>query len=180
MNLYANVLDTPIGGMLALVREDGTLVALPFLVAAADPERLATKHAAGRPMTFDAAPCEPVARQLAEYFAGRRRRFELSLAPEGTAFQQDVWRALTAIPYGRTVGYGELARELGRPQASRAVGRANGTNPIPVVVPCHRVVGANGDLTGYGGGLERKRFLLRLEGALPRPLAFAEGATAGH
>lgn len=180
MNLYANVLDTPIGGMLALVREDGALVALPFLAAAVDPERLATKLAAGRSLTFAAAPCEPVARQLAEYFAGRRRRFELSLAPEGTAFYQAVWRALTEIPYGRTVGYGELARELGRPQASRAVGRANGTNPIPVVVPCHRVVGADGDLTGYGGGLERKRFLLRLEGALPPTLAFADGAMVGR
>lgn len=180
MNLYAHVLDTPIGGMLALVREDGALVALPFLAAGADAERHAAKHASGRSVVFDGARCEPVERQVAEYIAGRRRRFELPLAPEGTAFQQDVWRALTAIPYGRMVGYGELARQLGRPQASRAVGRANGTNPIPVVVPCHRVVGANGDLTGYGGGLERKRFLLRLEGALPRPLAFADGATAGR
>lgn len=180
MNLYANVLDTPIDGMLALVREDGVLVALPFRAAGADPEHLAAKHAAGRPVTFDAAACEPVAQQLAEYFAGRRQHFELDLAPEGTAFQQAVWRALTAIPYGRTVGYGELARELGRPQASRAVGRANGTNPIPVIVPCHRVIGASGDLTGYGGGLERKRFLLRLEGALPPTLAFADAAAAGR
>jgi methylated-DNA-[protein]-cysteine S-methyltransferase len=101
--------------------------------------------------------------QLAAYFAGALRRFDLPLAPEGTPFQREVWSALTAIPYGETVSYGELARRLGRPAASRAVGAANGQNPIPIVIPCHRVIGADGSLTGFGGGLAIKRRLLDLE-----------------
>ncbi|MET7639959.1 methylated-DNA--[protein]-cysteine S-methyltransferase [Streptomyces sp. NPDC005438] len=101
--------------------------------------------------------------QLEEYFAGRLRRFDLPLAPRGTAFQRSVWRALTTIPYGATTTYGALAARLGRPSASRAVGMANGRNPISVVVPCHRVVGSNGALTGFGGGLPRKARLLGLE-----------------
>jgi methylated-DNA-[protein]-cysteine S-methyltransferase len=101
--------------------------------------------------------------QLDEYFAGRRRRFELSLAPEGTPFQREVWYALTTIPYGETVSYSQLARLLGRPAASRAVGAANGQNPLPIVIPCHRVIGANGSLTGFGGGLAIKSRLLELE-----------------
>jgi methylated-DNA-[protein]-cysteine S-methyltransferase len=104
----------------------------------------------------------PIA-QLAAYFAGRLKRFDLTIAPEGTPFQREVWSALTEIPYGETVSYGELTRRLGRPRASRAVGAANGRNPIPIVVPCHRVVGANGSLTGFGGGLPIKRLLLELE-----------------
>ena len=105
--------------------------------------------------------------QLEAYFAGRLRRFDVLLTPEGTPFQRDVWSALTAIPYGETVTYGELARRLGRPNASRAVGAANGSNPIPIIIPCHRVVGADGSLTGFGGGLAIKRRLLDLEtGAL--------------
>jgi methylated-DNA-[protein]-cysteine S-methyltransferase len=103
--------------------------------------------------------------QLTEYFAGERRAFDLPLRPAGTPFQRAVWDALRDIPYGETAGYGELARRLGRPGAARAVGRANGRNPIAVVVPCHRVIGAAGALTGYGGGLERKRYLLELERA---------------
>lgn len=101
--------------------------------------------------------------QLDAYFEGRLRRFDLALAPEGTPFQREVWSALTDIPYGETVSYSELARRLGRPAASRAVGAANGRNPIPIIVPCHRVIGANGSLTGFGGGLGIKRRLLELE-----------------
>ena len=101
--------------------------------------------------------------QLAEYFAGSRQDFDLPLRPQGTAFQQTVWQALLDIPYGTTESYGELARRIGQPTASRAVGLANGRNPISIVIPCHRVVGANGSLTGYGGGIERKRTLLDLE-----------------
>ena len=112
----------------------------------------------------DGRPFRELARQLAEYFAGRRRTFELTLAPEGTAFQRATWRALTEIPYGTTLSYGELARRVGRPGASRAVGAANGANPLPIVVPCHRVIGADGSLTGFGGGLPAKRALLALEG----------------
>ncbi|OLT28994.1 cysteine methyltransferase [Nocardiopsis sp. CNR-923] len=101
--------------------------------------------------------------QLRAYFAGELREFDLPLAPAGTDWQLRVWAALTTIPYGETASYGQLARELGRPTASRAVGMANGRNPISIIVPCHRVIGADGSLTGYAGGLERKRFLLALE-----------------
>jgi len=101
--------------------------------------------------------------QLHAYFAGALRRFELPLSPQGTAFQRSVWSAVETIPYGSTTTYSALAATLGRPSACRAVGAANGRNPLPIVVPCHRVLGAGGGLTGYGGGLERKRALLDLE-----------------
>ena len=104
-----------------------------------------------------------VAAQLQQYFRGERRAFDLPLAPRGTEFQQDVWRALQRIPYGETRSYSDIAREIGRPAAVRAVGAANGANPIPIVIPCHRVVGSNGSLTGFGGGIETKRWLLGLE-----------------
>jgi methylated-DNA-[protein]-cysteine S-methyltransferase len=102
--------------------------------------------------------------QLREYFAGRRKHFDLALAAAGTDFQRCVWKALETIPWGETQSYGALARKIGKPRAMRAVGAANGANPIPIVVPCHRVIGANGTLTGYGGGLWRKQKLLALEG----------------
>ncbi len=111
-------------------------------------------------------PFADVCAQLDEYFAGQRHEFELELEPSGTTFQRRVWSALESIPYGTTETYGELARRLGVPRASRAVGRANGRNPISIVVPCHRVIGTGGNLTGYGGGIERKRTLLELEGSL--------------
>ncbi|MET9219829.1 methylated-DNA--[protein]-cysteine S-methyltransferase [Streptomyces sp. NPDC088197] len=108
--------------------------------------------------------------QLDAYFAGELTRFDLPLAMSGTPFQQRVWSALRDIPYGETVSYGELAAILGHPTASRAVGLANGRNPIGVIVPCHRVVGAGGDLTGYGGGLPRKRWLLAMENGVQQPV----------
>jgi methylated-DNA-[protein]-cysteine S-methyltransferase len=111
----------------------------------------------------DAAPFGETIRQLRAWFAGELREFDLPVAPEGSAFHQRVWRELLNIPYGETITYGELARRIGSPNASRAVGRANGANPIPIVIPCHRVIGSNGKLTGYGGGLPRKGFLLVLE-----------------
>jgi methylated-DNA-[protein]-cysteine S-methyltransferase len=111
----------------------------------------------------DAAPFATARAQLEEYFAGERTAFELPLAAAGSDFQRLVWRALDEIPYGETVSYGELARRIGRPGAARAVGLANGRNPISIVVPCHRVIGAGGALTGYAGGVARKRFLLGLE-----------------
>ena len=111
----------------------------------------------------DAAPFRAARGQLEEFFAGERREFSLALAPAGTAFQLAVWQALRAIPYGTTITYGELARRIGNPRAVRAVGLANGRNPLSVIVPCHRVIGADGTLTGYSGGLERKRILLALE-----------------
>lgn len=107
-------------------------------------------------------------RQLAEYFAGRRREFELPLELRGTAFQERVWRALLSVPYGETVSYTELARAVGAPTAARAVGAAVGRNPLPIVVPCHRVIGAAGDLRGFASGLARKRWLLQAETALGR------------
>jgi methylated-DNA-[protein]-cysteine S-methyltransferase len=106
-------------------------------------------------------------RELAEYFGGERRRFETALAPAGTPFQLAVWQAISAVDFGRTITYGELARQAGYPGSARAAGAATGRNPIGIIVPCHRIVGANGSLTGYAGGLERKRALLALEGANP-------------
>jgi methylated-DNA-[protein]-cysteine S-methyltransferase len=103
------------------------------------------------------------ARQLDEYFSGDRTTFSLPIAPAGTSFQVEVWTALTKIPYGQTMSYADLARRIARPSAVRAVGAANGQNPIPIVIPCHRVIGSNGSLVGFGGGLEAKRYLLGLE-----------------
>jgi len=108
--------------------------------------------------------------QLREYFAGHRRAFDLPLGPTGTGFQQRVWTALCAIPFGQTRSYGQVAAAIGRPAASRAVGAANGRNPIAIIVPCHRVIGADGSLAGYGGGLPRKRKLLDLEARFARPV----------
>jgi len=105
--------------------------------------------------------------QLEEYFAGTRRVFDLPLAAQGTPFQRQVWQALAGIPYGQTLSYAELAARVQRPRAVRAVGAANGRNPLPIVLPCHRVIGADGSLTGFGGGLPIKQFLLQLEGAIP-------------
>jgi methylated-DNA-[protein]-cysteine S-methyltransferase len=101
--------------------------------------------------------------QLHQYFNGERYEFDLPLAPEGTPFQLDVWRALEKIPYGKTISYLDLAKRIGKPAAVRAVGAANGANPLPIVIPCHRVIGHNGKLTGYGGGLEKKQYLLSME-----------------
>jgi methylated-DNA-[protein]-cysteine S-methyltransferase len=114
--------------------------------------------------TRDDAPFEDVRRQLEEYFAGERRTFDLELRPVGTPFQLSVWRALEEIPWGTTCSYGDIARRVGRPTAFRAVGLANGRNPLSVVVPCHRVIGSSGAMTGYGWGVDRKRWLLDLEG----------------
>jgi methylated-DNA-[protein]-cysteine S-methyltransferase len=104
-----------------------------------------------------------VMKQLQQYFNGERYEFDLPLAPEGTPFQLDVWRALEKIPYGETISYLDLAKKIGKPAAVRAVGAANGANPLPIVIPCHRVIGHNGKLTGYGGGLEKKQYLLSME-----------------
>jgi methylated-DNA-[protein]-cysteine S-methyltransferase len=124
----------------------------------------------GKPMRPEAdwiesatGPVGEAIRQLREYFAGRRREFDLPLAPEGTEFQKSVWKRLQEIPYGATISYGELAKRVGNANASRAVGAANGKNPLPIVVPCHRVIGANGKLVGFGGGLPVKHALLEIE-----------------
>ena len=117
----------------------------------------------GQHPVLDLAAC-----QLDEYFAATRRAFDLPLAPRGTDFQRTVWLALAGIAYGETVSYAQLAQRVGNPTAMRAVGAANGRNPLPIVLPCHRVIGADGSLTGFGGGLPTKQFLLELEGALAR------------
>lgn len=140
--------ETPIGP-LVLSAEDGRLSGLAFAPSAAT--------RSGEPVLLEAEA------QLHAYFARERERFELPLAPRGTPFQLRVWEALLEIPYGSTATYSELAEAVGRPSACRAVGAANGRNPLAVVVPCHRVTGAAGALTGYGGGLESKRLLLALE-----------------
>ena len=118
-----------------------------------------------------------VRRQLQQYFAGEHIEFDVPLALTGTPFQQQVWSGLRDIPYGETISYGTLARRIGKPTAQRAVGLANGRNPVAVIVPCHRVIGANGSLTGYGGGLDRKQILLALEQGIPAP---TDRGPSGH
>ena len=156
-------LPSPIGP-LTLVAADGNLIGLYMDTPGHNPGA-GTMGEAGDPR---AEPFAAAAEQLEEYFAGRRTEFDLPLAPDGTQFQRRVWAGLQAIPYGRTSSYGELAGKIGQPTAVRAVGLANGRNPIALVIPCHRVIGADGSLTGYGGGLDRKRFLLALERANTR------------
>lgn len=160
MGLYCHELATPIGRV--LLAGDADVLRRVYFQSGPRPLR--------RPADWE--PRERLfreaVRQLNAYFAGTLKAFDLPLAIDGTPFQATVWRTLQTIPYGRTWSYGELARRIGRPEASRAVGAANGRNPIPIIIPCHRVIGSNGALTGFGGGLPIKRRLLSLEGALPR------------
>jgi len=155
MTTYFTTMSSPIGE-LTLTSDGDALTGLYM-----------QHHRHAPPVPADAvrdwAPFAAACLQLDEYFAGSRRTFDLPLNASGSEFQRAVWAALLEIPYGETRTYGEQARRLGRPDASRAVGLANGRNPISIVVPCHRVIGASGKLTGYGGGLDRKRFLLVLE-----------------
>jgi methylated-DNA-[protein]-cysteine S-methyltransferase len=148
-------IESPVGP-LRLRADEGAIVGIHF-------ERGRTSLRPLPESERDAAPLAEAIRQLAAYFEGDLETFDLPLAPTGTHFQLDVWDLLREIPYGETVSYGELARRLGRPAASRAVGAANGSNPLPIVIPCHRVVGSDGSLTGFGGGIEAKRWLLRHE-----------------
>lgn len=152
--------ESPIGPLL-LAGEEGALSFLSFLAGK-------SPLVVGPDWEEDPAPFEEVVRQLGEYFEGRRRAFSLPLALSGTPFQKRVYEALREVPYGTTVSYGELAKKIGRPGAARAVGGANRQNPLPIVIPCHRVIGADGGLTGFGGGLAIKRRLLALEG-VPLP-----------
>jgi len=158
-------IDSPVGRLLLAAADDGLRV-LSFLegredkAIAPDPawREVAPDDSAGLPEVL-----RETIRQLRAYWARERRDFDLPLRPEGTPFQLTVWKQLCAIPYGTTISYGELARRVGNPKGSRAVGLANGSNPIAIVIPCHRVIGANGKLTGYGGGLPIKEKLLELE-----------------
>ncbi len=153
------VVDSPVGP-LTLVAADGALGGLYMTEQRHLPPGEAFGEPAGDP---DGEPFAAAAAQLREYFDGERTEFDLRLALDGTVFQRRVWVALRHIPYGQTISYGQLADQIGQPSASRAVGLANGKNPVGIIVPCHRVVGADGGLTGYGGGIERKRYLLAHE-----------------
>jgi len=154
---YWHTMDSPVGEL--LLAGDGLRLTLVHFQAGRRVRAIPSDWSA------DAKPFAAAIAQLREYFAGHRRVFDLPLAPRGTAFQRQVWNALTRIPYGETASYGEIAQRIGRASASRAVGLANGANPLPIIVPCHRVIGADGSLTGFGGGLDIKRRLLALEGA---------------
>lgn len=153
-DVHWSVIDSPVGPLFVAVSE-GAVVELGFL----GDEEPAPPDGWSR----DDSACDEVRTQLQEYFAGTRRTFELDLAPHGTEFQMAVWLTLRGIPYGATASYGEIAAAVGRPKAVRAVGGANNANPISIIVPCHRVIGADGSLTGYGGGLGTKQTLLTLE-----------------
>ena len=164
---HAAEISTPTGPLFAVVDPEGRLTRLDFVdgpkATRSRRELEASLAARGITLAWEPERLRDVAVQVERYFARELREFELELAPHGTPFQRSVWDALLEIPYGETWSYGQLAARLGKPNASRAVGRANGQNPIPLVIPCHRVIGANGTLTGYGGGLDRKRALLALE-----------------
>jgi methylated-DNA-[protein]-cysteine S-methyltransferase len=165
MTWYKTTVESPCGPLLCVVDEAGAVVRIEFRNGGGAEEAVERMKAAGAEIVEDAGRTAEVRRQLAEYFAGERRQFDLPLAPQGTLFERAVWAELAKIPFGETRSYGEIATTLGRPGAARAVGRANGANPIPIVVPCHRVIGADGSLTGFGGGLDVKSRLLELEGA---------------
>jgi methylated-DNA-[protein]-cysteine S-methyltransferase len=154
-HLYYWVMKSPVGRLL-LVGNGLSLIQLSFLdgrhPVKMDPNWTYSKVSLQKPI-----------QQLQEYFSGKRKSFNIKLSPSGTPFQQQVWSALRSIPYGKTVSYGEIAQAIGKPQASRAVGAANGKNPISIIVPCHRVIGSSGKLVGYGGGLPNKATLLTLE-----------------
>jgi methylated-DNA-[protein]-cysteine S-methyltransferase len=155
MTRYFTQIESPLGPLL-LAADDAGLREIRFVNG---------RHPAHPDASWkeDRAPLSGTIQQLQAYFAGELESFDLQLAPEGTPFQLEVWRRLCDIPYGETISYGELASRIGNPKASRAVGLANGSNPIPIVIPCHRVIGSNGKLTGYGGGLPIKEKLLALE-----------------
>jgi methylated-DNA-[protein]-cysteine S-methyltransferase len=159
----AGTFTTPFGPALAVVDDDGALCEFSLS------EKLETTD-----VVHDNGAVREVAKQVREYFDGERRDFDLLLAPDGTAFQQSVWEELVKIPYGTTITYLTLAQRVGRPKASRAVGQANGANPIALIIPCHRVIGTDGTLTGYGGGLPLKQALLDFERRTAGLTGFAE------
>ena len=165
-----SVIESPIGELL-LIEAEGRLREIRFLDVfprRPDADWLGDGAALARPKA-----------ELDAYFAGELREFTIAVDPRGTEFQRRVWSELRRIPWGETISYGELARRIGRPSASRAVGAANGQNPLPIVIPCHRVIGANGSLTGYGGGLPIKRKLLAIEEGV-RPLFDERTSSAGE
>ena len=167
---YYDTFDSPIGGML-LAASDHGVCGIYFN---------RQKHHPGKGADWKRDPShvhlKRAKRQLTEYFAGERKAFDLALDPQGTGFQKAVWRAISSVRFGETISYGELARRAGVPGSARAAGAATGRNPIGIVVPCHRIMGADGSLTGYAGGLAKKRALLALEGVLSGELLSARAA----
>lgn len=161
--LFRSKLETPLGELQLAVNREGVLVEILL------PNRRPMAASSEPSSTAAARGMRAVRQQLNEYFLRRRRVFDLPLGAAGSPFEQQVWGRLLAVPYGVTTSYGAIAIELGLSNGARAVGRANGANPIPIVIPCHRVIGSDGDLTGYGGGLALKRALLELEGAIRSP-----------
>jgi methylated-DNA-[protein]-cysteine S-methyltransferase len=164
--VYYDIVDSPVGPLLLAVDGVGAVVRVAFLAATGREQAVGDLGEAAPSLerTGD------VRRQLAEYFAGRRRSFALRLAPVGTPFQHRIWDELRRIPYGHVSSYADLALQLGLRNGERAVGQASAANPLPILIPCHRLVGSHGELTGFGGGLEAKAFLLKLEKA-PVPAA---------
>ncbi len=162
-------LDTPVGTLL-IAGDAAAVLQITF------PNKGKAAQAEAGWVESQRGPVGEAVRQLREYFAGERSDFDLPLAPLGTAFQRSVWRQLQEIPYGQTISYGELARRVGNPKASRAVGSANGKNPLPIVIPCHRVIAGDGTLGGFGGGLPTKQTLLALE----QGTSIRNGAVAGR
>jgi methylated-DNA-[protein]-cysteine S-methyltransferase len=170
MDLRYDLFEDALGFALAVAR-GGHLIGLGHRPTLEDSELALKRHWPEAVYDPAAPPLPELRRQLDDYLNGRRRDFDLPLEVAGTEFQRLCWQALREIPYGQTRSYGQMARIIGRPTAVRAVGHANHDNPIGVIIPCHRVIGANGSLTGYAGGLPIKQYLLELEGALPRRLA---------
>ena len=162
--LHYTEMDSPVGSLFLAVDEAGALVRISFLAKRTSAALLEELQKAGFEPFPNARPLQNAISQLEAYFSKNLTRFELPLNPRGTEFQKAVWQALLRIPYGTCETYGSIARDLGKPGASRAVGLANNRNPIPIVIPCHRVLGGKGRLTGFGGGVEIKTQLLRLEG----------------
>ncbi len=154
--LYWDTLESPLGKLFPMVDDDGRVTGL----------KIGNQKPGGK---RSKRRCLEVGKQNAQYFAGHRKDFKLRLSPQGTVFQRRVWQALTEIPYGEVCGYGDLAQCMGKPRAARAVGQANGANPIPIIIPCHRVIAGDGSIGGYTGGLTTKKFLLALERRHSRP-----------
>lgn len=168
MTYFSTFLPTPIGQLGLLVDGEERLVRIDLPRDRTAPAFVRRIAAQGGDIREDRRATRRVAEQLRAYFAGERQSFDLELRPVGSSFQRLVWDELVKIPFGETRSYSDVATAIGHPAACRAVGAANGANPIPIVIPCHRVIGADGSLTGYGGGLPSKRFLLELEGVVPR------------
>ncbi len=166
MNAHTEYFESsPCGRLLLVIGEDGALLHIEFMKEKTEPEVIdELQRFLGMSFVENKETTGPVRAQLEGYFEGRRQSFDFEIRPSGTDFQREVWTELSRIPFGALTSYGAIARTIGRPRSSRAVGRAVGTNPIPVVIPCHRVIGKDRSLTGFGGGIPAKIALLELEG----------------